>query len=756
MGTTGPRLAHRLLGMRLVMSIDERTGDTAGRLEPGRRFALGLAPELTAQAIRRRVGHVNVLLRASLLGALQMDLGVALNVLVDQAAEIVPFERALLYLWDEDRERLTLAVARGIEAPLDEALAEGTRLTEWTFRLGQPLLLPSADDPEASEALGPLQAGAAVSVPLFVAGRPRGVLELFALRRGAFSAEDARFLMILGVQAEAVLHRHQDRALLARLATTDPLTGLYNRRHFDETLARELTRGLRARRPLSLLMADVDHFKAYNDRYGHAAGDQALRDVARILEHEARQGDTACRFGGEEFAVILPETDEVGALTFARRVTEAVERHRFPGAEPVPDVPLTISIGTATAPGDARDRPSLVHTADLALYRAKALGRNRVVQAAELLPEEMPATDVSGTIDYDLVMRAVNSFATVGQLLDLLSRMAMEAVGGGRASLMVLDRARGELVVKSAHGQTAPPGVLATFRVRLGEGVAGVVADGRRAFATPDIGALATEVPGLRPNGSGDYTSRSCLAVPLVARDEVIGTLHVANPRRREAFGQADLEVVLALAEPIADFLREGLGLEREQRRFAELAASAIAVMVDARSGFHGHGRRVADLACALGRELLLPEQQIGRLRVAARLHDIGRLAITGDLFRKPGPLTEAETRLARTHATLGAKILEAVPGLEAERAMVLSHHERLDGSGYPEGLAGARIPLATRILSVADAFDAMTSPRPYRPALSHADALAELQQQAGTRFDHRVVAALGRIVGPGSGTSAA
>lgn len=736
--------------------MDVRPRSAAGRLDAGRRFAQALAPELTPQAIRRRVAHVNVLLRASLLGALQMDLGVALNVLVDQAAEMVRFDRALLYLWDEDRERLTLAVTRGIEAPLDDALAEGTRLTEWTLGLGQPMLLPSPDDPEAAAVLGPLEAGSALSVPLFVAGQPRGALELFARRRGAFSTEDARFLMILAVQAEAILHRHQDRALLARLATTDPVTGLYNRRYFDETLARELTRGLRARRPLSLLMADVDHFKAYNDRYGHAAGDQALRDVARILGHATRRGDTACRFGGEEFAVILPETDEVGALTFARRVAEAVERHRFPGSGPEPDVRLTISIGTATAPGDAREPADLVRAADLALYRAKALGRNRVVQAAELPPEDVPAADASGTIDYDLVMRAVNSFATVGQLLDLLSRMAMEAVGGGRASLMVLDRERGELVVKSAHGQSASPAVLATFRVRLGEGVAGVVAATRRAFATPDITALAATVPGLRPNGSGDYTSRSCLAVPLVAGDEVIGTLHVANPRRREAFTEADLDVVLALAEPIADFVREGVGLEREQRRFLELAASAIAVMVDARSGFHGHGRRVADLACAIGRELLLPEPQLARLRVAGRLHDIGRLAITGDLFRKAGPLTEAETRLARTHATLGAKILEAVPGFEAERAMVLSHHERLDGSGYPEGLAGAQIPLPTRILSVADAFDAMTSPRPYRPALSQEEALAELTRRAGSEFDYRVVAALGRIIRRGSGMPAA
>jgi diguanylate cyclase (GGDEF)-like protein len=686
-----------------------------------------------------------------------MDLDVTLSVLADQAGEMVAYDQCLLFLWDEDRERLSLAVGRGVPEAVHDTLAEGTRLTEWTLRHAKPLLVPADAEPQASAALAPLQAGSALAVPLFVSGRIRGSLELYARREGAFSPDDARFVFILALQAEAVLHRHQDRALLARLATTDPLTGLYNRRHFDDELTRELTRSVRGRHPVSLLMIDVDHFKAYNDRYAHLAGDQALQDVARMLQHEARRGDTPCRYGGEEFAVILPDTDEIGALTFARRLSEAVERHRFLGGGGLRDVRLTISIGTATAPSDARDREALVRAADLALYRAKALGRNRVVQAAELGPEGAPVTAEAGAIDYDLVVRAVDSFSTFGQILDLLTRMTMEAVGGTRCALLLLDRERGELAVKSAHGQSVPAAVLATFRVRLGEGVGGVVAALRQAFATPDIVALAARTPGLRPNGSADYTSSSCLAAPLIADGQLIGTLHIANKRRAEPFDDADLAVVLPLADQIGDFLLQGIGFERQQQAFIELATTAIAVMVDARTScFRGHGVRVAELAVALARELHLPEQQIARLRVAARLHDIGRLAITGDVFLKAVPLTEAETRIVRTHTTLGAKILEAVPGLETERAMILSHHERLDGSGYPEGLVGAQIPLTTRILSVADAFDAMTSARPYRPALDRSEALGQMRRAAGAQFDYRVVAALARVTARRSGLSAA
>ncbi len=725
--------------------------------DPAAPYVLPLAPELTAEVIRGHLPQVNVLLRASLLGSLHMGLDVALNVLVDQAAELVSFDHALLYLWDEDRGRLALLVARGLAHPLPEALTEGNLLTEWTIRHARPLRIPRADTPELAAAFEPLGAGSALAVPLLVLGQPRGSLQLFSRRPDAFSVDDARLVFILAVQAEAILHRHQDRELLARLATTDPLTGLYNRRHFDEELAREMTRSIRGRHPVSLLMADVDHFKEYNDRYTHLAGDQALRDVAAIMRQETRRGDTVCRFGGEEFAVVLPETDEVGALTFARRITEAVERHRFPDADGAGDVRLTISIGTATAPTDARDRRALVHAADLALYRAKALGRNRVVQAAELGPGGTLITAEAPAIDYDLVIRAVNSFSTFGQLLDLLTRMVMEAVGATRCSLLVLDGEGSGLTIKSAQGQTLPPSVLATVRVGLGEGVAGVVAEGRRAFATADIFELAARLPGLTPNGAPGYASRSCLAAPLLADGQLIGTLHLADKRRGEAFDDADLAAVLPLADSIADFLLHGLGFERERRRFIELATTAIAVMVDARVPlFRGHGRRVAALAVALARELDLPEPHVEQLRVAALLHDIGRLAITGDLFLKPGPLTEAELQVARSHSRLGAKILEAVPGLEAERAMILHHHERLDGTGYPDGLVGAQIPLATRILSVADAYDAMTSPRPYRPTRSAAESLAEIRRGAGSQFDYRVVAALEQSLGRRFGTSAA
>lgn len=163
---------------------------------------------------------------------------------------------------------------------------------------------------------------------------------------------------------------------LAEIALSDPLTGLRNRRAFEEDLQREAPRADREGAALSLLIVDVDHFKAFNDRFGHPAGDDALRAVARLLREHARRSDSVARIGGEEFAVLLPDTDVEGALALAERFRAAVERHEWP------DRAVTVSIGVATvrqASGDTA--AALVREADRALYRSKSGGRNRVTHA---------------------------------------------------------------------------------------------------------------------------------------------------------------------------------------------------------------------------------------------------------------------------------------------------------------------------------------------------------------------------------------
>jgi diguanylate cyclase (GGDEF)-like protein/PAS domain S-box-containing protein len=182
-------------------------------------------------------------------------------------------------------------------------------------------------------------------------------------------------------EARRKLQIQQDRLIeanlrLETLASLDALTGLRNRRSFEERLIEELARAKRNGRPLALLLLDIDHFKAFNDSFGHPRGDEVLRIVARLITRSIRDADFAARYGGEEFAIILPDTEREGALQMGERLREAIERATWT------ERPITISVGAATVGPDATTVDQLVDFADRALYRSKERGRNRVTVAA--------------------------------------------------------------------------------------------------------------------------------------------------------------------------------------------------------------------------------------------------------------------------------------------------------------------------------------------------------------------------------------
>jgi diguanylate cyclase (GGDEF)-like protein len=192
-----------------------------------------------------------------------------------------------------------------------------------------------------------------------------------------------RWLITVGmVSAAAVivhaLKRHNDDLLrrLARAARTDSLTGLVNRQAFDERLEIDLARRRRTERPMALVIADIDHFKEINDRFGHAVGDAALRIVGETARQAARGTDTVARIGGDEFAAILPDTDAEGAFLFAERLREAILTSRE-----IDEALLTMSFGIADSEADGLTPDALCRSADEALYEAKKLGRNQTVAA---------------------------------------------------------------------------------------------------------------------------------------------------------------------------------------------------------------------------------------------------------------------------------------------------------------------------------------------------------------------------------------
>ncbi|MBI1885156.1 MAG: HD-GYP domain-containing protein [Chloroflexi bacterium] len=169
----------------------------------------------------------------------------------------------------------------------------------------------------------------------------------------------------------------------------------------------------------------------------------------------------------------------------------------------------------------------------------------------------------------------------------------------------------------------------------------------------------------------------------------------------------------------------------------------ALVAALDRRdAGTATHSKRVSKLGASLGETLGLPAEQVRTLELAALFHDIGKLFVSDEVLLKPGPLTEEEWTEMKQHPVHGYRILNQVRDFSPVAKAVYSHHERFDGSGYPRGLRGRRIPIEARVCAVIDAYDAMTSDRPYRPAMPHEEAVAELRRGAGTQFDSDVVEA--------------
>lgn len=393
---------------------------------------------------------------------------------------------------------------------------------------------------------------------------------------------------------------------LHSLATTDGMTGLANHRAFQEALRDALVTAECDAQPLALLLADVDHFKQYNDAYGHPAGDEVLRIVASVLKECAGEQDTVARYGGEEFAVLLPNADTQTALEIGERVRAAIAECIFPCRC------ITMSIGAATiaaepANAETYGAKTLIQRADEALYAAKRGGRNRVTLA-------------------------------------------------GRSTLQDCEE------YEQAENHAAP--------------------FGPQQMAPLCMTADSAEKPITRSGAQrGDQTL-------------------------------AGLMAMLNLRDPETD----------------------------------GHSQRVARFALRLAQEVIrqdvapLSPDDLRDLTLGALLHDVGKIGVPDATLHKPGALTEAEWEIMRRHPQQGAEILSAFAHLVSALPVVRSHHERWDGSGYPDGLAVPEIPLAARLFALADTLDAMSSDRPYRAVLSAEDIRQEVTAMAGTQFDPDLV----------------
>lgn len=311
------------------------------------------------------------------------DLGKTLDAILSRGVQALYAQRGSLFMLDDRYEDLVeKSCIYGVEgeAKLDEKLIEsfksGKGVAGEVFNSGKAKLITNIRKEKAYESKDgdPYSLKSMICVPLMIRDNPIGVMNIVNKQSGRFNNDDLQIALTMANQAAVVI----EKARLYNLATVDGLTGLVVRRHFQSKMEEEFRRARRYNKPLSYLMTDIDHFKKFNDTYGHQTGDAVLREVAKIVRKSVRETDIAARYGGEEFCVILPETEPEGAVQFAERLRQSVEAATFIGAQGE-ELKVTISIGVSSIPfTNPETADDMIKLADDSLYVCKKNGRNRV------------------------------------------------------------------------------------------------------------------------------------------------------------------------------------------------------------------------------------------------------------------------------------------------------------------------------------------------------------------------------------------
>jgi diguanylate cyclase (GGDEF)-like protein/PAS domain S-box-containing protein/putative nucleotidyltransferase with HDIG domain len=397
---------------------------------------------------------------------------------------------------------------------------------------------------------------------------------------------------------------------LEALKTTDSMTGLMNRRFLQEQLDRECQRAIRYGTPLSLILLDIDHFRHYNDTYGHPAGDEKLRQLGRMLRQEARPTDLVARYDGELFCIVLPNTDGEGAVATAERLRAQIEATYWLEKN------LTASLGAATFSHTMETGSALILEAHKALCISKREGRNLV-------------THFHDVKDF--------SFFHSG----------------------------GEAGRNKTHWERVEP-------------------------------------------ASKEGCPEDSIAVVNTA------SLRVSRQELAHAY------------DTTIEGWSRALELREKERA--------------------GHSHRVMEMTVRLAQEMGIGGQELVYMRWGALLHDIGEMGIPDSILLKTEPLTPEEWQIMRSHTTLAYEMLASIAFIHPALDIPFSHHERWDGTGYPQGLKGKDIPLAARIFAVVDVWDALRSDRPYRKAWSDREALDHIHSLSGKHFDPQVVQAFHQL----------
>lgn len=373
--------------------------------------------EKTSKELDRQMFNLSILFNVGKAMNFINDLTKLLKLILDKAIEVLRCEKGSLMLLDEGSNELIVRVVRGIDPVMEEKIANGeiatTRIKPGegvagkVLQTGKPIIVEDTQKGDFKQS-ATSRVNNILCLPLALNGASIGVINMTNKKDGKkFSQQDVDLMTTLADQAAVAINNAQ----LYDLAVTDGLTKLYLHRYFQIKLQSEIRRSERYGHKTSMILTDIDHFKKFNDTYGHQIGDFVLVETARVCKKAIRDIDVACRYGGEEFTFILPETDIQGAMAAAERLRTAIEQHEFKDPKGQ-TYKVTISLGVATYPDHAKDRLLLIKAADKAVYVSKESGRNRSTLASGFLernPGEVGADEfkdaqVREMVDSDSIM----------------------------------------------------------------------------------------------------------------------------------------------------------------------------------------------------------------------------------------------------------------------------------------------------------------------------------------------------------------
>jgi diguanylate cyclase (GGDEF)-like protein len=538
--------------------------------------------------------------------------------------------------------------------------------------------------------------------------------------------------------------KRMEEALLEQVRR-DPLTGVLNHGAIVEELRGLVSRGDNGCHAVAMI--DVDNLKAVNDTFGHPTGDAMLTALSGAL---SKDGALVGRYGGDEFVAIIPGADRAAAERYRDRVLGALAKTSLRDPDSGVSVPVEASLGIAIYPTESTRIEELIKRADTEMIAAK---RQRSAALARLASARSPGGGRAAQIVGGLVP-LLTSAGDLDTKLQLVShRLSVEA--GYEGVTFSLFSGHGESPEAQNTFAQAPDDLLEEWKTEnrlAGEHPIRPVLEARRRPVILGDPARSDLLRPVERDLLGAAGFRSAMVAPMMWEGQVVGLLGVAS-KRKNAFGPRDASFLMTVATQVTAIARMSSLVESLQlasTRVAEaqtdtvLLLAAAAEAHDQTTGLHLHN--VRGITDALARELGHCEKVSAELGLAAVLHDIGKISVPDVVLSTAGQLTDAEWELMKQHTIWGAEFLAGRPGFEQAAAIAHSHHERWDGTGYPDGLLGEAIPEAATIVAVADAFDAMTSDRPYREARSVAAAVREIAACSGTQFSPKVVRALVRL----------